>query len=208
MTRSSSLIHYCSPQLERCIEESIILRVNKRVSSQRSRLSKLMKQWNAYQNRNEELVDLAFQLCRMCQGQGRWQVAWLLHCWRWISGMIVPYGGTRVFRMPKWSSYCVANVFQLPEILDISPSGAWLLFWKVRHIFKFCPAGCSVVCVFVIVQVDGEPPMRAMSVSFSDLTGNWVTWRKQSLLRILQRDHCHFCALVPLDCSLSHSVTV
>lgn len=69
VTRSSSLIHYCSPQLERHIEESIIVRVNKRVSSQRSRLSKLMKQWNAYQNRNEELVDLAFQLHGMCQGK-------------------------------------------------------------------------------------------------------------------------------------------
>lgn len=28
-----------------------------------------MKQWNAYQNRNEELVDLAFQLRGMCQGK-------------------------------------------------------------------------------------------------------------------------------------------
>ena len=27
-----------------------------------------MKQWNAHQNSNEELVDLAFQVPKVCQG--------------------------------------------------------------------------------------------------------------------------------------------
>lgn len=67
------------------------------------------------------------------------------------------------------SPECLGLLSHLPTLLqnclrcqtDISPSGARLLFWKIRHIFEFCPAGCSIVHVLMTVQLDWEPSIRA-----------------------------------------------
>lgn len=139
-------------------------------------------------------------------GWGRWEVAWWLHCWQWIRGVMVSWSVTSVFKMPKWSSNCVANMFKLPEILDFSPFAAWLLFLGLEGTLKIiCLAERSVVQISVTVQVGEVPPIRAAGVSFRDLTGNWV--RKQPFLLVLQRDLHHSVLQSLWSCSLACAIT-
>lgn len=88
---------------------------SKRLSCERSRLSKLMNQWNAHQNKIRNWEDLAFQ---GCGGVGK--VPCVLNSGWGIRGTDAPYSVTRAFRIPKESSYPVQSCLGCQRYIQCS----------------------------------------------------------------------------------------
>lgn len=134
-----------------------------------------MNQWNAHQNKIRNWEDFAFQ---GYAGMGK--MPCVLNSGWGIRGTDASYSVTRAFRIPEGSSYAVQNYLGCQR--DIRYSSAQVAIWKIRHIFKFCPAALDTVHILLLYS-QTESPMRAASFR------EWHHDEKKSVLLVPWRGY-------------------